>query len=134
MSSTTRHVKKHAKARQRRRRTAQERLERDRHQAQRAAEALHQALEEVGLPDTLVTENELPRSKLRGINPKTPKPQNSCNWTSWRCNGLSVCAWPCFLTDWRRAASWPCRPTGLIQSPVDHKAPPHNGFLTAGTR
>ena len=33
-------------------------------------------------------ENELPRSKLRGINPKTPKPQNSCNWTSWRCNGL----------------------------------------------
>ena len=78
--------------------------------------------------------NELPRSKLRGINPKTPKPQNSCNWTSWRCNGLSVCAWPCFLTDWRRAASWPCRPTGLIQSPVDHKAPPHNGFLTAGTR
>ena len=78
--------------------------------------------------------NELPRSLLRGINPKTPKPQNSCNWTSWRCNGLSVCAWPCFWTDWRRAASWPCRPTGLIQSPVDHKAPPHNGFLTAGTR
>ena len=32
--------------------------------------------------------NELPRSKLRGINPKTPKPQNSCNWTSWRCNCL----------------------------------------------
>jgi hypothetical protein len=26
--------------------------------------------------------NELPRSKLRGINPKIPKPQNSCNWTS----------------------------------------------------
>ena len=29
-----------------------------RHQAQRAAEALHQALEELGLPDTLVTEIE----------------------------------------------------------------------------
>ena len=58
MSFTTRHVTKHAKARQRRRRTAQERLERDRHQAQRAAEALHQALEELGLPDTLVTEIE----------------------------------------------------------------------------
>src|SRR5215470_11219101 len=57
MSFTTRHVTKHAKARQRRR-TAQERLERDRHQAQRAAEALHHALEELGLPDTLVTEIE----------------------------------------------------------------------------
>ena len=58
MSPTTRQTKKHAKARQRRRRTAQERLEHDRHQAQRAAEALHQALEELGLPDTLVTEIE----------------------------------------------------------------------------
>jgi hypothetical protein len=53
MSSSTRHVKKHAKTRQRRRRTAQERLARDRHQAQRAAEVLHHALEELGLPDTL---------------------------------------------------------------------------------
>jgi hypothetical protein len=36
MSPSTRYIKKHAKARQRRR-TAQERLERDRRQAQRAA-------------------------------------------------------------------------------------------------
>jgi hypothetical protein len=44
MSPTKCSAKKHAKARQRRRLTAQERLDRDRRQAQRAAEALHQAL------------------------------------------------------------------------------------------
>jgi len=37
MSLTKQYVKQHAKARQRRRRTAQERLARDRRQAQRAA-------------------------------------------------------------------------------------------------
>ncbi len=58
MTRAKAYQKRQAKARQRRRRTAQERLERDRHQAQRAAEALHQALEELGLPDTLVTEIE----------------------------------------------------------------------------
>src|SRR5919205_2566888 len=58
MSPSKRYAKKQAKARQRRRLQAHERLERDRHQAQRAAEALHQALEELGLPDTLVTEIE----------------------------------------------------------------------------
>src|SRR6266446_6738607 len=58
MSQTKRYAKKQAKARQRRRRNAQERLDRDRHQAQQAAEALHQALEELGLPDTLVSEIE----------------------------------------------------------------------------
>src|SRR3989442_5494882 len=58
MSQTKRYAKKQAKARQRRRRNAQERLDRDRHQAQQAAEALHQALEELGLPDTLVREIE----------------------------------------------------------------------------
>ena len=56
MSPMTRSVKKHAKARQRRRRTAQERLARDRRQAQRAAEALQQALDDLGLPEDLVTE------------------------------------------------------------------------------
>ena len=50
-----RYAKKHAKAR-RRRRHARERLERDQRQAQRAAEALHQALEALGLPDTVVAE------------------------------------------------------------------------------
>jgi hypothetical protein len=48
MSLTTRSVKRHAKARQRRRLHAQERLERDRRQAQQAAEALEQALQDLG--------------------------------------------------------------------------------------
>src|SRR5437764_12070333 len=58
MSPIKRYAKKQAKARQRRRHHAQERLDRDRRQAQQAAEALHQALEELGLPDTLVSEIE----------------------------------------------------------------------------
>jgi hypothetical protein len=58
MSPNRRDVKKHAKARQRRRLTAQERLERDRRQAQHAAEALQQALDALGLPEDLVTEIE----------------------------------------------------------------------------
>ncbi len=44
-SSFKRDAKKHAKARQRRRLNAQERLERDKRQAQQAVEALHHALE-----------------------------------------------------------------------------------------
>jgi hypothetical protein len=58
MSPSTRYAKKHAKARQRRRLQVHERLERDRRQAQRAAEALHQALEDLGLPANLVVEIE----------------------------------------------------------------------------
>src|SRR6266516_3223470 len=58
MSPAKRYAKKQAKARQRRCRHAQERLDRDCRQAQQAAEALHQALEELGLPDTLVSEIE----------------------------------------------------------------------------
>ena len=58
MSPAKRYVKKQAKARHRRRQNAQQRLERDRRQAQQAAEALHQALEELGLPETLVSEIE----------------------------------------------------------------------------
>jgi hypothetical protein len=50
--------KRHAKARQRRRRTAAERLQRDRCQAQHAAEALQQALDDLGLPEDLVAEIE----------------------------------------------------------------------------
>jgi len=56
MSRTKQDVKHHAKARQRRRRTAQERLARDRRQAQHAAEALQQALDDLGLPQDLVAE------------------------------------------------------------------------------
>src|ERR687893_1828351 len=58
MSPAKRYANKQAKARQRRRLNAHERLERDRRQAQQAAEALHQALEELGLPETLVREIE----------------------------------------------------------------------------
>jgi hypothetical protein len=58
MSPSTRYATKHAKARQRRRLQVHERLERDRRQAQRAAEALHQALEDLGLPANLVGEIE----------------------------------------------------------------------------
>ena len=58
MSPTKRYAKKQAKARGRRRHSAQERLARDQRQAQRAAEALHQALEELGLPETVVAELE----------------------------------------------------------------------------
>jgi hypothetical protein len=58
MSPSKRYAQKQAKARQRRRRHAHERLERDRRQAQRAAEALHQAIEAPGLPADLVAEIE----------------------------------------------------------------------------
>src|SRR4029450_7127790 len=51
-------AKKHVKAIQRRRLTARERLERDRRQAQHAAEALQQALDDLGLPEALVAEIE----------------------------------------------------------------------------
>jgi hypothetical protein len=56
LSHATRYARQHAKARPRRRRNAQERLARDRRQAQQAAEALHHALEPLGLPDTVVRE------------------------------------------------------------------------------
>jgi hypothetical protein len=58
MSLAPRHIKKHVKARQRRHRTAQKRLECDRRQAQHAAEALQQALDDLGLPTDLVAEIE----------------------------------------------------------------------------
>jgi Transposase DDE domain len=58
MTPTTRDGKKHAKARQRRRLTAQERLARDRCQAQHAAKVLEQALNDLGLPENLVAEIE----------------------------------------------------------------------------
>ena len=58
MSPATRYAKKHAKARHRRHLQAQERLARDRRQAQHVAEALQQALKDLGLPTDLVTELE----------------------------------------------------------------------------
>jgi hypothetical protein len=56
MSPRKRDTKKQAKTRQRRRLKARDRLERDRRQAQHAAEALPQALDDLGLPEALVTE------------------------------------------------------------------------------
>ena len=58
MSPSKRYATKQAKARERRRRTARERLQRDQPQAQRAIEALAQALQALGLPDNLVQEIE----------------------------------------------------------------------------
>ena len=58
MARMQRDAKRQTKARQRRYRNAQERLARDRRQAQHAAEALQQALDDLGIPDDLVTEIE----------------------------------------------------------------------------
>jgi hypothetical protein len=58
MSRPRQYHKRQAKAIQRRRRTAAERLQRDRRQAQQAAEALQQALDDLGLPECLVAEIE----------------------------------------------------------------------------
>jgi len=56
MSPSKRYAKKHAKARQRRRQKAHERLRRAQQQAHRALEALAQALHALGLPENLVKE------------------------------------------------------------------------------
>jgi hypothetical protein len=58
MSPAKQCAKKHAKARHRRRLQAQERLARDRRQAQHAAKVLEQALHDLGLPKDLVAEIE----------------------------------------------------------------------------
>jgi hypothetical protein len=57
MAPHKRYATKQATARARRRHRAHERLERDQRQAQRAAEALHHTLEELGLPAALVVES-----------------------------------------------------------------------------
>src|SRR5215831_19913610 len=67
MSPRIRSTKHHAKARRRRYRTAQERLARDRRQAQHAAEALQQTLHDLGLPEDLVTEMEARLSSQRKL-------------------------------------------------------------------
>jgi hypothetical protein len=58
MSPRTRDAKKHAKASQRRYLKAQERVERDRRQAQHAAKVVEQALDALGLPADLGAEIE----------------------------------------------------------------------------
>src|SRR5512132_2960049 len=58
MTRTRQYHKRQAKAIQRRRRTATERLQRDHAQAQRAIEALEKTLRDLGLPNNLVMEIE----------------------------------------------------------------------------
>ena len=58
MSPMKRYAKRQAKAIKRRRLTAQERLRQQRVEAQRYIEAIHQALEDLGFPETLVAEIE----------------------------------------------------------------------------
>jgi hypothetical protein len=59
MSPAKRDAQPHATVRQRRRRTAAERLQRDHDQAQRVAKVLAQALHDLGLPDDLMAEIEV---------------------------------------------------------------------------
>jgi hypothetical protein len=58
MSPMKRYANKQAKARKRRRLKAQERLKQQRAQAQHSIEAIHQALKDLDVPDTLVAEIE----------------------------------------------------------------------------
>jgi hypothetical protein len=58
VSLTRRHTKQRAKARKRRYLQAQERLARDRRQAQHAAKVVEQTLHDLGLPRNLVAEIE----------------------------------------------------------------------------
>ena len=69
MTPRRRYAKKQTKAINRRRLTAQERHQRQPRQAQRDIEALHQALNDLGLPDNLAIEIEgrlRAHKKLRG--------------------------------------------------------------------
>jgi hypothetical protein len=68
MFPSKRSTKTHAKARQRRRLTAQERLERDCRQAQHAAKLLEQALHDLGLPDGLVASLAQPVGNTTGVS------------------------------------------------------------------
>ena len=58
MSPMKRYAQKQANAIQRRRLNAQERLRQQRVEARRYIEAIHQALEDLGFPDSLVAEIE----------------------------------------------------------------------------
>jgi hypothetical protein len=118
MSPMKRYAKKQAKARQRRRLQAHERLERDRRQAQRVAEALHQALEELGLPEHLVTEIEgrlHSQKKLLGkiVGVMFPAffgrrtPSELCRVRGWDHN------WPSRLLNALPKRSWLKRPRRL---------------------
>jgi hypothetical protein len=85
MSPTTRYLKKHAKARQRRLH-AQERLAQDRRQAQQAAKALQEALDDLGLPQDLVTEIE----GRAGETDQISGPRGQCR-DAPQCGGYDQC-------------------------------------------
>jgi hypothetical protein len=104
MSSAKRCAKKHTKARGRRRLTAQERLARDRRQAQHAAEALQQALDDLGLPEDLVTEIEKRLRSQKKLSGKT---------VGVMCPPLFGC----------RTNAELCRVRGVANSPARHPCP-----------
>ena len=106
MSPIKRYAKKQAKARQRRRLQAHERLERDRRQAQQAAEALHQALEDLGLPANLVVEIE---GRLRSQQKLLGKMVGVMFPTLFGCRTPSEL---CRVRGWDK--QWPARLLGAL--------------------
>ena len=106
MSPSTRYAKKHAKARQRRRLQAHERLERDRRQAQQVAEALHQALKDLGLPANLVAEIE---GRLRSQRKLLSKMVGVMFPTLFGCRTPSEV---CRVRGWDK--QWPSRMLGAL--------------------
>ena len=75
MSPMKRYAKKQAKTIKRRRLKARERIRQQRAEAQRYIEAIHPALEDFGLPDTLVAEVE---GRLRAQQQLLGKIVGSC--------------------------------------------------------
>jgi hypothetical protein len=106
MSPSKRYAKKHAQARQRRRLQVHERLERDRRQAQQAAEALHQALEDLGLPAHLVVEIE---GRLRSQQKLLGKMVGVMFPTLFGCRTPSEL---CRVRGWDK--QWPSRMLGAL--------------------
>ena len=129
MSPSIRYAKKQAKARQRRCLQAPERLERDRRQAQRAIEALEQALHDLGLPENFVKEIE---GRLRSQHKRLGKmrgvmfpalcgcrtPSELCrvcgwdmHWPSRLLRALPHCSW----LKRRQRLDWRCSsPSGVM--------------------
>ena len=104
MSPAQRYAKKHAKARTRRRRKAQERQRRE--QAQRAIEALHQTLQELGLPEELIHEIE---ARLRAQNKLISKIFAMMFPTLFGCSSyLELCR----VRGWDK--NWPSRILGCL--------------------
>ena len=106
MSPSKQYAKKHAKARQRRRLQVHERLERDRRHAQQAAEALHQALEDLGLPAHLVVEIE---GRLRSQQKLLGKMVGVMFPTLFGCRTPSAV---CRVRGWDK--QWPSRILGAL--------------------